>query len=129
MNFQAERKSLKGAVLIACPSCDRKMPEGSYVCAHCRRENDYRSKTPPLMASEPEFVPKSSGRDAGCHSCGKERRLECHQRMRDGYWLACERADLLDFLIVGLVSPEDAKDYAGGVTVNTWSRKKGKVNA
>ncbi len=60
---------------------------------------------------------------------GAERRLECHQRMRDGYWILCERFDLLDALIAGWVDAEDAKEYAGGKTVNTWSRKNGKVHA
>ena len=127
MNLQTETKSLKGVQFIDCPGCDGKMPDGKYICSRCEINNTYRSKTPPLMASEPEHTPARSGAGAGCYRCGRED--ECHERMSRGYWLACERPDLLDWLVVGLADPNDLKKYlsVNGKTSSRWNNKDGGI--
>ena len=127
MNLQTETKSLKGVQLIDCPGCDRQMPDGKYICSRCEINNNYRSKTPPLMTSKPEHTPARSGAGAGCYRCGKEEL--CHERMSLDQWLLCEIPDALDFLVLGKLNVDDLKKYlsVNGKTSSRWNNKDGGI--
>lgn len=122
MKLQTETKPLKGIQLIDCPGCDGKMPDGKYICSWCERENDYRSKTPPLMASEPEYHPKVGGRTGGCVSCDPERVEDCHERVRNDWVCACERFDLLDAITIGIADSDELKKYLGTNGKIKWNK-------
>ena len=109
-----KQRTIRGPIYVDCPGCDGKMVIGRYVCVNCKRVHNHVTIKLVLQTDKPEFIPKRSGRDAGCKSCGEEIREECHRRISNGGWLLCEIPDAMDYLAVGILEPDDLRDIIVG---------------